>query len=71
MPFQTDDNDWIDTRKIHSIAEYEDKIDKMLIKQKLQRSNNQQLGRSLPSPGSTALTADHTLSASSQTNTCK
>lgn len=61
----------MDTRKILSIAEHDEALNKMIIKQKLQRSNNQQSGRSLTSPGNVAVTADHTLSASSQTNTCK
>lgn len=67
---QTDEADWLEVRKIHSIAEIDDKIDKMTIRQKLQRSNNQQqLGRRVISPGSIAIACDHTLSASSQTTT--
>lgn len=64
---QTDENDWVDSRKIHSIAEIDDKIDKMTVRHKLARSNiTQQSGRHVISPG-----GDHTLSASSQTNTCE
>lgn len=45
----------------------------MIIKQRLQRSNNQQssTSRTGSSPGNSPVTADHTLTTSSQTNTCK
>nr|XP_022903722.1 glucocorticoid-induced transcript 1 protein-like isoform X1 [Onthophagus taurus] len=69
---QTEDYDWTDTRKIHCIAENDDKLEKMIIKQRLQRSNNQQScpgGRSGLSPSNSPVTADHTLTTSSQTNT--
>lgn len=68
---QTDDYDLMDSRRIHSIAENDDKLEKMIIKQKLQRSNNQQssASRTGSSPGNSPVTADHTLTTSSQTNT--
>lgn len=63
----------MDSRKIHCIAENDDKLEKMIIKQRLQRSNNQQssASRTGSSPGNSPVTADHTLTTSSQTNTCK
>lgn len=68
---QTDERDWLDSRKIHSITENEDKLEKMIMQKKIQRSNTQPHspnGRPPVSPGNTI---DHNCltSNSSQTNT--
>lgn len=67
---QTDERDWLDSRKIHSITENEDKLEKIIMQKKFQRSNTQPHspnGRPPVSPGNTM---DHNCltTNSSQTN---
>ncbi|XP_018565556.1 protein FAM117B isoform X2 [Anoplophora glabripennis] len=56
---QTDESDWLDPRKIHSISETEDKIEKLTIRQK-PRGTKETNGKHLSS-------GDNTLNSSSQT----
>ncbi|KAJ8966961.1 hypothetical protein NQ314_003183 [Rhamnusium bicolor] len=56
---QTDESDWLDPRKIHSISETDDKIEKLMIRQKIR--NTKESNGKHGSPG------DNTLNTSSQT----
>nr|CAH7750161.1 unnamed protein product [Callosobruchus chinensis] len=55
---QTDDADWMDSRKIHSISELEDTVDKLDSRQTLKGSKE---------PGNRCSPGENTLSCSSQT----
>ncbi|XP_018320298.1 glucocorticoid-induced transcript 1 protein isoform X2 [Agrilus planipennis] len=69
---QTDEADLLDARKMHVIAENsEDKLEKVIIRQRLQRNNKDSTGKHLVSPSNLAMAGDHSLvlpSTSSQTS---
>lgn len=65
---QTDEADWADVRKMQFIPENgDDKLEKMLIRQRLQRSSKDSNSRHPSTPTNAAVVADHTLNTTTQT----
>lgn len=49
----------------------DDKLEKLLIKQRLQRSSKESNARHISGPGTSAMSADHTLNTTTQTSASK